>query len=178
MNWKLYCLVSGSQCDQFQYPASSASSSISRAGMRKAMVSYGSAATLKMMLQIYRELRIKATHYEVLIGFVWRFSLLLPCAHKPPSRNHTCLDLRQVHLHHHTFLTSVSIPNFGDSITWSPYLQENFPLDVALGRCNHQLGLLEIPRSTPREVGLMFFSLCMSEVGPLIGVQGETKTTF
>ncbi|KAG6890741.1 hypothetical protein C0992_013124 [Termitomyces sp. T32_za158] len=31
--------VSGSQCDQFQYPASSASSSISRAGIRNAIVS-------------------------------------------------------------------------------------------------------------------------------------------
>jgi hypothetical protein len=45
MNWNEYWWVSGSQCDQFQKPASSDSSSISRAGILKAMVSYGSAAT-------------------------------------------------------------------------------------------------------------------------------------
>lgn len=64
MNWKLYCLVSGSQCDQFQYPASSDSSSISRAGMRKAMVSYGSAATCSAVSQARAQSQFKGRAYN------------------------------------------------------------------------------------------------------------------
>lgn len=116
MNWKLYCLVSGSQCDQFQNPASSVSSSISRAGIRKATVSYGSAATWTWSVYDAEQKSI-STYNEVLVGLVRWLSFLFPSAHESSARHNSCFYLRKMNLHHHSLLPRVSVPDFRHSIT-------------------------------------------------------------
>ena len=177
MNWKLYCLVSGSQCDQFQYPASSDSSSISRAGILNAMVSYGSAATCATWVS-HCNRQIEGTHDEILVVFVWRFPFLLPSTHKPPPWDDLALDLRQVDLHHHTFLSCISIPNLCDSVPWPSNLEENFAVDGGLGRGNGELVFLHVTSRTSCKIGLVFLTLRVRKVRALICVECETETTF
>lgn len=168
MNWKLYCLVSGSQCDQFQYPASSVSSSISRAGMRKAMVSYGSAATFKSWVtEVWRNVY---TYDEVLVSLVGRFALLFPSTHEPSSWRYSRFDLWEMHLHHHALLSGVPVPNFCDAVSWSANFQEDFALYVALSRSNHKLCLLSITSRTSGKIRLMFFALRVSKIRTFVGV--------
>lgn len=179
MNWKLYCLVSGSQCDQFQYPASSDSSSISRAGIRKAMVSYGSAATLQSGCKWNEnKTRMILTHNEILVCLVGRFSLLLPSAHESSPRDNSRLDLRKMDLYHHALLSCVSIPHLSHSVSWSTDLQEDFSLYIALCRCNHQLCLFKVARCTSSKIGLMLLSLSVCKIRPFICVKCKTETTF
>ena len=177
MNWKLYCLVSGSQCDQFQYPASSDSSSISRAGILNAMVSYGSAATCRILVNL-RTGPMESTHDKILVVFVWRLPFLLPSAHEPPPWDHVALDLWQMHLYHHTFLSGIPIPNFCDSVSWPSNLQENFAVDGGLGRGDSELVFLHVTSSTPREIRLVFLTLRVRKVRTLVCVECETETTF
>ena len=104
------------------------------------------------------------THNEVLVGFVWGFPLLLPSTHNPSPRNDAGFDLWKVNLHHHTLLARIGVPDLRHAITWSANLEEDFPLDAALGGGNHKLGLFCIPGSTAGKVGLMLLSLCVCEV--------------
>jgi len=177
MNWKLYCLVSGSQCDQFQYPASSDSSSISRAGILNAIVSYGSAATCATRVSLCNR-QTEGTHDQILVIFVWRFPFLLPSTHKPPSRNNVALDLRQVHLHHHTFLSGIPIPNLRDSVPRPSNLEENFAVHGGLGWGDGELVFLHVTSRTPCEIRLVLLTLRVRKVRAFICVQRETETTF
>ena len=118
------------------------------------------------------------THDEVLVCLVGWLPFLLPCAHKASSRDDTRLDLWQVDLHHHTLLPRVVIPDLGDAVSRSPNLQENFSLDVALRRSDHQLRVFGISSGTTREIGLVLFALSVGQVGAFIGVEGQAETTF
>jgi hypothetical protein len=177
MNWKLYCLVSGSQCDQFQYPASSDSSSISRAGILNAMVSYGSAATCGTLVSLHTG-PIECTHNEILVVFVWRFPFLLPSTHEPPPWDHVALDLWQMHLYHHTFLSGIPIPNFCDPVPRPSNLQENLAVDGGLRWGDGELIFLHVTSRTSCEIRLMLLTLRVRKVRTLICVECETETTF
>ena len=177
MNWKLYCLVSGSQCDQFQYPASSDSSSISRAGILNAMVSYGSAATYTAWVSLCTG-QTEGAYNEILVVFVWRFPFLLPSTHEPPSRNNFTLDLWQMHLYHHTFLSGIPIPNFCNSVPRPSDLEENLAVDGGLGRGDGELVFLHVTSRASREIRLVLLTLRMCKVRALVCVECETETTF
>lgn len=75
-----------------------------------------------------------------------------------------------MHLDHHALFASVQIPNLGHSVSRSPNLQENLALDAARSRCYHQLCVFRIARGTAGQVGLMFLSLRVRQVGPFVGV--------
>ena len=177
MNWKLYCLVSGSQCDQFQYPASSDSSSISRAGILNAMVSYGSAATFDTYISPCCG-TTKGTYNQILIVFVWRFPFLLPSTHEPPPRDNVGLDLWQMHLHHHTFLSGIPIPNLCNPVTRPPNLEENLAVDARLRGSDGELIFLHVTSRTSCEIRLVLLTLRMCKVRALVCVECEAKTTF
>lgn len=177
MNWKLYCLVSGSQCDQFQYPASSDSSSISRAGILNAMVSYGSAATCDVWISLRSRSR-KSTYDEILVVFVWWFALLLPSAHEPPPRDNVAFDLWQMHLHHHTFFSGIPIPNFRDPVSRPSNFEENLAVDARLRRGNGELIFFHVTSRTSCEIRLVLLTLRVRKVRALICVERETETTF
>lgn len=149
MNWKLYCFVSASQWDHVQ-PSSSSVSSISRAGIRNAIVSYGSAATLvKFKLETDNKRILLFTHYQILICPVRWLTLLFPGTHEPLSWHDTRLDLWKMDLYHHSFLPCLLITDFGYSITGPPNLEENFPLHIALCRSYHKLRIFHILCSSP-----------------------------
>src|SRR5258708_34333421 len=178
MNLKLFCFRSGSQCDQFQEAPSSSSSSISRAGIRNAIVSYGSAATCPIQ-QRKKGTRVRrrhpedvrvGTYDEILIGLVRGFPPRLQSTHEPPTRNDACLDLRQVYLHHHTLLSRLTIPHLSDTITRATDLQKHLALHARLLRRHLQLTLFHVSRCTPRKVRLVLFALCMCKVGSFICV--------
>jgi len=177
MNWKLYCLVSGSQCDQFQYPASSDSSSISRAGILNAIVSYGSAATCGTSVSLCT-VPTEDTHNEILVVFIWWFPFLLPSTHEPSPGGDVALDLRQMHLHHHTFLSGVPVPDFCHSVPRPSNLQENLPVDGGLRRGDGQLVFLHVASRTPCQIRLVLLTLCMRKVRALVCVEREAETTF
>lgn len=120
----------------------------------------------------------RETHYKILVCFVGRLAFLLPCTHKASSRDNPRLDLRQVDLHHHPLLPRVVIPDLGDSVPRPPNLQENFSLDVALRRSDHQLCVFGISSGTTGKVGLVLFALCVGEVGAFVGVESQAETTF
>jgi len=177
MNWKLYCLVSGSQCDQFQYPASSDSSSISRAGILNAIVSYGSAATCGT--RVNRCTRaVKNAYNEILVVFVRRFPFLLPSTHEPPPWDNVALDLWQMDLYHHTFLPGIPIPYFCDSVPRPSNLQEDFTMDRGLRWCNSQLVFLHVTSRTSCKICLVLLTLRMRKIRALVCMECETETTF
>jgi hypothetical protein len=118
------------------------------------------------------------SHDEILIGFVWRFPLLLPGTHEAASRQNACLDLWEMHLHHHSLFSGVCIPYLGDSITRSTDFEKNFALNIALGRGNHELGVFRIACSSTSKISLVFLALRMSKVGALICVERKAETTF
>ena len=177
MNWKLYCFVSGSQCDQFQYPASSDSSSISRAGILKAIVSYGSAATWDKRISLCTKLK-KGAYDEILVVFVWGFAFLLPSAHKPPPRSNLALDLWQMHLHHHTFLSGIPIPDLRDPVPRPSNLEEDLAVDAGLRWSDGELVFLHVTSSTSCKIRLVLLTLRVSKVRALVCVESETETTF
>lgn len=141
------------------------------------MVSYGSAATCNARVSLSTRSK-ESTHNEILVVFVWRFPFLLPGAHKPPPRNHVALDLWQMHLHHHTFLPGVPIPNLRDPVSWPSNLQENLAVDRGLGWGDGELVFLHVTSGTSREIGLVLLTLRMRKVGTLVCVKRETQTTF
>ena len=118
------------------------------------------------------------THDEVLVSFVWRLPLLLPCTHEPPARDDTWLDLRKMHLNHHTLLAGVAIPDLCDTVSRTSDFEENLLVNVLLCRCYHELGLFQVTGSSPCEVRLMLLPLRVREVRALVGVESKTETTF
>lgn len=113
-----------------------------------------------------------------MVGLVRGFLPLLPCTHEATARNNVCLDLRQVHLHHHTLLSSVSVSDLGHPVARTPNLEEDLLVDILLSGRDHELGLLQVARRSAGEVRLMLLSLRVCEVGAFVGVQRETETTF
>lgn len=103
---------------------------------------------------------------------------MLPCAHEPAARDDARLDLRKMHLHHHTLLASVAVAHLRDPVPGPTNFEENLALDVRLGRSDHELCLLEITRGTACEVRLVLLALGMREVRALVCVKGEAETTF
>lgn len=107
---------------------------------------------------------------KILIRFVWGLSFLLPCTHESSSWDDTLLDLRQMHLHHHAFFSSVPVPHLRHAVSRSADLQKDLALYIALGGSNHQLCFLEIPGSTSCEICLVLLSLSVRQVGTFICV--------
>ena len=118
------------------------------------------------------------TYDEVLVSLVRRLFPLLPSTHETTARNDPRLDLRQVHLHHHTLFAGISVSDLGDTVTRTSNLQEDFLVYALLRWRDHKLGFLQVPRRSTREVSLMLLPLGVCEVGAFIGVEGKTKTTF
>ena len=81
-------------------------------------------------------------------------------------------------LNHHAFLASVYVAYFGDTITWSSDFEENFPVYVGLSRGNHQLRFFGIASSSASKIGLVLFTLCMSEIRAFISVERQAQSTF
>ena len=118
------------------------------------------------------------TYNEVLVCFIGWLSLLLPCTHKPTPGKHAGLDLGQMYLNHHTFLASVPIPHFRDSVSRSPYLQKHLALYIALCRGDHELRIFGITRGSASEVCLVLLSLRVCEIRTLVCMESQAKTTF
>ena len=114
---------------------------------------------------------MKQTYDEVLVRLVGRFPLLLPSAHESPSRYDAGLDLGQVHLYHHTLLSSIPIAHFCDTVAGAAYLQEDLALHVRLRRGDLQLRVFHVFCGTTRKIRLVLLSLRVREVGTLIGVE-------
>ena len=106
--------------------------------------------------------KMKYTHNEVLVSLIWWLSFLLPSTHKSPTRQDIALYLRQMYLHHHSFLSSVSVTNLGNAVTWPTNFKEDFSLDVCLSGSNHELRVFSITGSTTSKISLMFLSLGVS----------------
>lgn len=106
----------------------------------------------------------KAAHNQVLVGFVRGLSFLFPGAHESPPWSNTGFDLRKMHLYHHAFFASISVPHLGDAISRSTNFQENFSLHVTGCRCDHKLCFLEVASGTSGKVCLMLLALGVSEV--------------
>ena len=141
------------------------------------MVSYGSAATCDVRVSLCTG-STESTHNEILIVFVWRFPFLLPSTHEPPPGSHVALDLWQMHLHHHTFLSGVPIPNFRDPVSWPSNLQENLAVNRGLGWGDGELIFLHVTSGTSCEIRLVLLTLRMRKVGALVCVEREAQTTF
>lgn len=103
---------------------------------------------------------------------------MFPSAHETPTRQDALLDLGQMYLHHHAFLARLPVADFGHTVTWPADFQEDLPLDVALRRGNHQLGVFGIAGGTAREICLMLFALCVGEVRALVRMQCQTQAAF
>jgi hypothetical protein len=147
--------------------------------MRKAIVSYGSAATYPQKNVSHASSKYSlCTYNEILIRLVWGFSLLFPGAHEPPARDDARLDLRQVDLDHHTLLSRLAVAYFRHAIPRPPNLEEHLTLHARLLRGDLQLALLHVARRAPCEVRLVFLALGVREVGALVRVKGEAETTF
>jgi hypothetical protein len=120
----------------------------------------------------------EATHNQILVVFVWRLPFLLPSAHEPPPRGNVALDLWQMHLYHHAFLSGVPIPNLCDPVTRPTNLEENLPVDARLRGGDRELVFLHVTSRTSREIRLVLLTLRMRKVRTLVCVQCETKATF
>ena len=105
---------------------------------------------------------MKYTHNEVLVSLIWWLPFLLPSTHKPPTGQDIALYLRQMDLHHHSFLSSVSVTNLGNTVTWPTNFKEDFSLDVCLSRSNHELCVFSIAGSATSKISLMFLPLGVS----------------
>lgn len=121
---------------------------------------------------------MREAHNQILVRLVWWLPFLLPSTHEPSARQNAVLDLWQMDLHHHALLTSVPVADFGYTVSWPTDFQENLALHAARRRGNHELRVLGIPGSTTSEVGLMFLSLSMCQVGTFICVECQAQTTF
>ena len=106
--------------------------------------------------------RMGCTHNEILISLVWWLPFLLPSTHESPTGQDIAFYLRQMYLHHHPFLSSVSVTNFGNAVTWPTDFKEDFSLDVCLSGGNHELCVFSITSSTTSKISLMFLSLGVS----------------
>jgi hypothetical protein len=106
--------------------------------------------------------KMRYTHNEVLISFVRRLSFLLPSTHESPTGQDITLYLRQMYLHHHPLLSSVSVTNFGNAVTWPTNFKENFSLDICLSGGNHELCVFSIAGSATSKISLMFLPLSVS----------------
>ena len=89
---------------------------------------------------------------------------MLPSAQKPPTGNNSFLDLRQMHLDHHSLFSGFVVSHFRDAISWPTDFEENLSLNGALGWCDCQLGFFGVPGGSASKVGLMLLSLGMSKV--------------
>lgn len=114
------------------------------------------------------------TYDEVLVSLIRWLSLLFPSTHEASPRQDSGLDLREVYLDHHSFLSSIPVSDFRDTVSWSADLQEDLALHIVLSRGNHKLRLLCITSGAPCKVCLMFLPLCMGEVRSFVGVQRQT----
>ena len=106
--------------------------------------------------------KTKYTHNEVLVSLVWWLSFLLPSTHESPTWQDIAFYLRQMYLHHHSFLSGVSVTNLGNAVTWPTNFKEDFSLDVCLSRSNHKLCVFSIAGGTTSKISLMFLSLGVS----------------
>ena len=105
---------------------------------------------------------MKNTHNEVLVSLIWWLSFLLPSTHESPTGQNITLYLRQMYLHHHSLLSSISVTNLGNAVTWPANFKEDFSLDVCLSGSNHELCVFGIAGSTTSKVSLMLLSLGVS----------------
>ena len=117
--------------------------------------------------------KIKYTHNEVLVSLIWWLSFLLPSTHESPTRQDIALNLRQMYLHHHSFLSSVSVTNLGNTVTWPTNFKEDFSLDVCLSGSNHELCVFSIACSTTSKISLVFLSLGVSQIRSFVRVQRQ-----
>jgi hypothetical protein len=115
---------------------------------------------------------------EVLVCFVGWLSFLFPCTHEPTPRKHAGLDLGEMYLDHHTFLASVPVPHFGDSVPRSAYLQKDLALYIALCRGDHELRVFSITGGSASEICLVLFSLRVCEIRTLVRVKSQAKAAF
>ena len=145
--------------------------------MRKAIVSYGSAATYpteaktKARKSHTKEMEQAITHDEVLIRLVRGFPPLLPSAHEPPARFDAGFDLRQVYLHHHALLARLAVPHLGHAVPRTPDLQKHLALHARLLRRDLQLALLHVSRGASRQVRLVLLALRVRQVGTFVRVE-------
>lgn len=121
---------------------------------------------------------MRYTCNEILIVLVGHFLLLLKRAHETLPRYDILFYLRQMNLHQKTFVAVFGISNLCHSIARSSNADEYFALHSVDGRSHHELMVLHITSCPPCEICLMLFALGVSEVGSLIGVEGEAETTF
>jgi len=117
---------------------------------------------------------MEGTYDEILVVFVRGFPFLLPSAHEPPPWGDVALDLWQMHLHHHTFLSGIPIPDFCDSVTRPSNLQENLAVDGGLRRGDGELVFLHVTSGTSRKIRLVLLTLRMRKVRALVRVKRET----
>jgi len=117
---------------------------------------------------------MEGTYDEILVVFIWRFPFLLPGAHEPPPWGDVALDLRQMHLDHHTFLSGVPIPDFCDSVPRPSNLQEHLAVDGGLRRGDGELVFLHVTSGTSCEIRLVFLTLRMRKVRALVRMESET----
>jgi hypothetical protein len=69
-----------------------------------------------------------------------------------------------MNLDHHAFLASVGISDFRDSVARSTNFKEDFALDRACDRRNHQLRVFGIASGTTSKVGLVLLALRMGKI--------------
>ena len=121
-------------------------------------------------LESYGNIRISSNQQE-LESFIRRLYLLLKCRHKSVLWNTFRLDLRVLHLDQHLLLVGFSMSLFLTSVDWSSDL-DDFALwfNLFLLRNNNSVSCFSGLSSS--EVGLMFLSLGMSEIGTLVCVVG------
>jgi hypothetical protein len=83
-----------------------------------------------------------------------------------------------MYLDHHTFLASVPVPDFGDSVPGSAYLQKDLALYIALCRGDHELRVFSITSGSASEICLVLLSLRVCEIRTLVRVKRQAETTF
>ena len=103
---------------------------------------------------------------------------MFPGTHEPPPWDDVALDLRQMDLHHHTFLSGVSIPDLCDSVPRSSNLQENLAVDGGLRWRDSELVFLHVTSCTPCEIRLVLLTLRVCKVRALVSMESEAETTF
>jgi hypothetical protein len=89
---------------------------------------------------------------------------LLPSAHKSAARDNVRLNLGEMDLNHHTFLSSIFVPHFCYSVARASYFEEYLALYITLSWGNHELSVLGITSGTTSEIGLMLLALSVSQV--------------
>lgn len=123
---------------------------------------------------------------QVLVVLVWRLlHPLLKRTHQPPSWVNLLPNLRILKLEKQAELTRDGIPTLCNLITWTADLESLAHSDLLAnhahrqaGNCIDVLALLSLTGGAAGEVGLMFATLGMGEVGAVVLVDCETETTF